>query len=71
MKPPLRYGFEDMMAYALQVANEVEDEPSADEPPTYKEAVSGTERAKWLAAMEEEIESLLKNLTWELVPRPK
>ena len=71
VKPPLRYGFEDMMAYALQVANEVEDEPSADEPPTYKEAISGSERAKWLAAMQKEIESLLKNLTWELVPRPK
>ena len=34
VKPPLRYGFEDMMTYALQVANEVEDEPSVDEPPT-------------------------------------
>ncbi|KAL1556436.1 Retrovirus-related Pol polyprotein from transposon TNT 1-94 [Salvia divinorum] len=71
VKPPLRYGFEDMMAYALQVANEVEDEPSTEEPSTYKEAVSGRERAKWLAAMGEEMESLWKNLTWELVKRPK
>ncbi|KAL1540760.1 Retrovirus-related Pol polyprotein from transposon TNT 1-94 [Salvia divinorum] len=71
VKPPLRYGFEDMMAYALQVANEVEDEPSTEEPSTYKEAVSGSERAKWLAAMGEEMESLWKNLTWELVKRPK
>ncbi|VFQ88509.1 unnamed protein product [Cuscuta campestris] len=71
VKPPVRYEFEDMVTYALQVADEVEDEPSIDEPSTYKEAVSGSKCAKWLAAMREEMESLSENQTWELVTRPK
>ena len=72
VKPPVRYGFEDMVTYALQVADEVEEEePSTGEPFTYREAVSGSESAQWLAAMREEMESLAKNETWELVKRPK
>lgn len=67
--PPKRYGFEDMVAYALQVAEEVEVENH--EPSTYKEAVSGSESTLWLAAMGDEMEYLDKNQTWELVKRPK
>ena len=65
-KPPIRYGFEDMVAYALQVAEEVDPH----EPSTYKEAVTSTESAQWLAAMGDEMESLQKNQTWELTKRP-
>jgi transposase InsO family protein len=64
--PPKRYGFDDMVGYALQVAEEVE----FHEPSTYKEAISGTESAQWLAAMGDEMESLHKNQTWELVRLP-
>lgn len=37
-KPPERYGYEDMVAYALQVAEEVDPY----EPSTYREAVTCT-----------------------------
>ncbi|KAJ4703438.1 Retrovirus-related Pol polyprotein from transposon TNT 1-94 [Melia azedarach] len=67
--PPKRYGFEDMVAYALQVAEEVDTD--SNEPSTYKEAVTCTESTQWLAAMGDEIESLHKNQTWELTKRPR
>ncbi|KAJ4703769.1 Retrovirus-related Pol polyprotein from transposon TNT 1-94 [Melia azedarach] len=67
--PPKRYGFEDMVAYALQVAEEVDTD--SNEPSTYKEAVTCTESTQWLAAMRDEIESLHKNQTWELTKRPR
>ncbi|KAJ4723126.1 Retrovirus-related Pol polyprotein from transposon TNT 1-94 [Melia azedarach] len=67
--PPKRYGFEDMVAYALQVAEEVDT--NSNEPSTYKEAVTCTESTQWLAAMGDEIESLHKNQTWELTNRPR
>ncbi|KAJ4715159.1 Retrovirus-related Pol polyprotein from transposon TNT 1-94 [Melia azedarach] len=67
--PPKRYGFEDMVAYALQVAEEVDT--NSNEPSTYKEAVTCTESTQWLAAMGDEMESLHKNQTWELTKRPQ
>ena len=66
VRPPTRYGFDDMVSYALQVVEEME----LHEPSTYKEAVSGTESAQWLVAMGDEMESLHKNQTWELVRLP-
>ncbi|KAJ4710008.1 Retrovirus-related Pol polyprotein from transposon TNT 1-94 [Melia azedarach] len=67
--PPKRYGFEDMVAYALQVAEEVDT--NCNEPSTYKEAVTCTESTQWFAAMRDEMESLHKNQTWELTKRPR
>ena len=67
INPPIRYGFEDMVAYALQAAEEIE----SPEPSTYREAISGAEAANWVAAMGEEMESLHKNQTWELVKLPR
>ncbi|KAJ4726144.1 Retrovirus-related Pol polyprotein from transposon TNT 1-94 [Melia azedarach] len=67
--PPKRYGFEDMVTYALQVAEEVDTD--SNEPSTYKEAVTCTESTQWLAAMGDEMESLHKNQTWELTKRPR
>lgn len=46
------------MGYALQVAEDVEDEPS-----TYQAAITGSQSAQWIAAMEKEMESLSKNPT--------
>ncbi|CAL1356411.1 unnamed protein product [Linum trigynum] len=65
--PPERYGFEDMVAYSFQVAEEVD----AGEPQSYREAVSGGEADQWLAAMGDEMESHDRNQTWELVKRPQ
>ncbi|XP_074291218.1 uncharacterized protein LOC141617993 [Silene latifolia] len=58
-KPPNRLCFEDMVGYALQVAEEVD--PGLHEPSTFKEAATCSESAQWLAAMGDEMESLQKN----------
>ncbi|GMP62704.1 hypothetical protein CsSME_00024701 [Camellia sinensis var. sinensis] len=54
----------DMVAYALPI---IED----NVPCTFKEAVHNAESVKWKEAMDEEIGSLHKNQTWELVQLPK
>lgn len=36
--------------------------------PTLEDALSGSDRQKWIEAMETEYESQIKNKTWELVP---
>ena len=41
-----------------------------DEPGSFKQALNGDDSFKWKEAMNDEFESLLKNKTWELVPRP-
>ncbi|GKV35094.1 hypothetical protein SLEP1_g43407 [Rubroshorea leprosula] len=66
-KPPQRYGYIDYVAYALSVTEPVE----AEDPNTYREAITSKESPYWLAAMTEEIESLHKNQTWKLVMPPK
>lgn len=42
-----------------------------EEPNSYKEAISCQHLKERKLAMEEEIESLIKNNTWELVPKSK
>ena len=54
----------DMVAYALPI---IEDKV----PCTFKEAVQIVESVNWKEAMDEEIGSLHKNQTWELVQLPK
>lgn len=41
------------------------------EPNTYEEAVASVDRNKWLEAMQEELNSLVKNQTYDLVTLPK
>ena len=53
------------MYYAFCAAEEVE----SSEPGTYKEAVRSREKDRWIKAMQEELDSLLKNKTWVLVTR--
>ncbi|GJV18246.1 transposable element [Tanacetum coccineum] len=65
VKAHTRFG--DYVAYALQVAEEVE----SLEPTTYREAITSKDSDMWIAAMGEEIESLHKNETWELVQLPE
>jgi transposase InsO family protein len=40
------------------------------EPRTYKQAISGTDAARWNEAMEEEISALRRNDTYDVVPKP-
>ena len=61
IRRPARYT--DIVAYALPVIEGV--------PCTYKDAIQNTENLKWKKAMDEEMKSLHKNQTWELVQLPK
>ncbi|KAH9679095.1 hypothetical protein KPL71_025975 [Citrus sinensis] len=56
--------FVDMVAYALPIVDD-------DVPSTYREAVSNPESIQWKKTMNEEMQSLHKNETWELVTLPK
>nr|GFC13132.1 hypothetical protein [Tanacetum cinerariifolium] len=61
---PLRFRDEsNMAAYAFAAA----EEEDTHEPLTYQEAVACEDSSKWKAAMKEEMDSLRKNKTWELV----
>ncbi|OAE30591.1 hypothetical protein AXG93_40s1190 [Marchantia polymorpha subsp. ruderalis] len=60
-KLPTRLKKDYLVGYVLQVAENVEDKPS-----TYRAAITCSESAQWIAAMEKGMESLSKNSTWEL-----
>ena len=72
-KTPARYatcvtnGDIGSVAYALAVGENI----GTDGPRSYKEAVASKEGSSWLMAMNEEMQSLEKNETWDLVPLPK
>ena len=55
--------FNDMAAYALPVVSE-------DIPLSYLEARHSSEVTHWIGAMQEEMDSLSKNQTWDLVELP-
>jgi hypothetical protein len=68
-KPPQRYIEEaNIIAYALSVAEEIEGHAK---PSTYSEAIVSDDCNRWITAMHDEMESLEKNHTWELVKLPK
>ena len=54
-----------MIFYALTIAEQLE----LEEPLTYKEAMESKDKDKWLKAMNDEIDPLLKNKTWTLVDK--
>ncbi|KAL0419201.1 UNVERIFIED_CONTAM: Retrovirus-related Pol polyprotein from transposon TNT 1-94 [Sesamum radiatum] len=62
VKPPSKLGYEDMVSFALLV--------SGDESTTFHGAITSQEKKKWMGPMVEEMESLHKNQTWELVQLP-
>ena len=66
IKPPAKYSDAEFLFFALLVAEEVE----YSDPSTYEEAMDCKEWEKWMKAMVEEIDSLLRNGTWVLVERP-
>ena len=65
-RAPDRLSYADLIAFALVSADEI----AIEEPESYFEAISGKDCDKWLAAMQEEMDSLQRNKTWTLVPNP-
>ncbi|GKF13439.1 retrotransposon protein, putative, ty1-copia subclass, partial [Tanacetum coccineum] len=57
---------DDMAAYAFAIA----EEEDTHEPITFQEAINSSKKDEWVRAMEEEMSSLKKNHTWELVDQP-
>ena len=55
-RPPKKYAYADLIAFALTVADELD----TDEPKTYSEAVNIDDSGKWKAIMDEEVQSLIK-----------
>jgi hypothetical protein len=55
------------MSFALSCAEEVD---YSAEPSTYTEAIVSGDREKWMVAMQEEMQSLEKNGTWDIVRLP-
>ena len=68
IKPPHKYGEANLVAYALSVADNIE---FSEESFTYEEEVSYNDSGKWMIAMQEEMESLHKNGTWNMVRLPE
>ncbi|KAG8498899.1 hypothetical protein CXB51_005256 [Gossypium anomalum] len=68
IKPPKKYAEADLAAYALNVTEDID---TNQEPSNYSEAVSCEDSEKWMFAMQEEMESLHKNRTWDLVKLSK
>ena len=60
VRPPQRFAEADLVAYALNVAEDVDFN---QEPSTYKEAVNCDDSSKWMIAMQEEMKLLHKNGT--------
>ena len=57
----------DIVHYAFNCAEQVENN---NEPSTYTEAIGSGDREKWVSAMQEEMQSLEKNGTWDVVRLP-
>uniref|UniRef100_A0ACD5ZRV2 Uncharacterized protein n=1 Tax=Avena sativa TaxID=4498 RepID=A0ACD5ZRV2_AVESA len=58
----------NLVHYALSCVEQVEND---SEPATYNEAIASVDREKWFSAMQEEMQSLEKNGTWDVVRLPK
>ncbi|KAL6315051.1 hypothetical protein AAG906_030898 [Vitis piasezkii] len=59
IKPPTRYGFEDLVSYTLIT--------SSGDPTTFQEAIHNQKKSRWMSAMVEEIQSLHENRRWDSV----
>ena len=67
-KPVKRLIEECNVSYAMSVAEEIEGNL---EPSNYFEAITSADCNNWMTAMQDEMESLEKNGTWDLVKLPK
>ncbi|KAG8474542.1 hypothetical protein CXB51_031315 [Gossypium anomalum] len=68
IKPPKKYVEANLIAYVLNVAEDID---ANRELSNYSEAISCEDSEKWMFAMQEEMESLHKNRTWDFVKLPK
>ncbi|KAH9657209.1 hypothetical protein KPL70_022963 [Citrus sinensis] len=66
IRPPRRYAYANLIAFALTAAHEI----ATNEPRTYSEAINSDKAEEWINAMDEEMMSLKKNHTWNLIERP-
>jgi len=67
IRPPTRFSDYSQFAFALYTAEEVESE----EPSYFHEATEDKNWEKWNGGMNDEMNSLWKNFTWDIVDRPK
>ncbi|KAK1649737.1 hypothetical protein QYE76_067542 [Lolium multiflorum] len=58
----------NLVHHALSCAEQVQHDT---EPATYAEVVASVDRVKWISAMQEEMQPLDNNGTWDVVPLPK
>lgn len=65
-RSPVRYGYTDLIAYALMSAKEM----SIEEPFSYSKASESENCDKWIEGMRKEMDSLQRNQMWTLVPNP-
>ena len=65
IKPPQRYAYANLPAYALSVVESIENE----EPKTYHEVITSRESTQWIVAMNDILKK--KNHNWQLVEKPK
>ncbi|CAA7014375.1 unnamed protein product [Microthlaspi erraticum] len=65
-KKPSKYGEADIVAFSLICADSI----NLDEPKSYAEAQRSKDKKLWNAAEDEEMDSLIKNLTWILTNKP-
>ena len=56
-----------MVAYALMSAEDV----AIEELNSYREAINNKNSRNWIKAIREEMDSLVRNQTWILVPNPR
>ena len=71
MKTPTRYCFEDLIYYVLITSSGDPTNVLEAIHTNFLEAIHSLEKGRWMGAMEEEMQSLHKNLIWELVELPK
>ncbi|CAM8878136.1 unnamed protein product [Rhodiola kirilowii] len=57
----------NVVAFAFNTAAEMSD----NEPTSYQQAISSVDKELWIQAMNEEMDSILKNENWDLVDKPK
>nr|GEV16929.1 retrovirus-related Pol polyprotein from transposon TNT 1-94 [Tanacetum cinerariifolium] len=60
----------DQVTDSHLISQIITEEEDTHEPLTYQEAVACKDSSKWKAAIKEEMDSLRKNKTWELVDHP-
>ena len=65
IRPPRRYTYTDLIAFTLTTTHEI----TADEPRKYSEAINSDKAEEWIKAIDEEMMSLKKNHTWNLIER--